>query len=471
MTGPLSTAIWWVRRDLRLTDNQALQSVLESTDQVVPVFILDPNLLSSPYASEKRTAFLMAGLHSLDEQLHQCGSRLIIRQGDPLEQLTCLVGEIQPVNAIFAEPDYSPYARQRNDAVARSLPVRWTGSPAIHPPGSVIKADGLPYTVFTPFSRAWKALPSFQSNINFTVPARINTRKNIDSLPIPTEPTLPATVLFSAGEGEAQRRLRDFLGGGMVNSYATQRNRVDLDATSQLSPNFRFGMISARQAAVQAIAAQITIRDKEAQEGIEIWLNELIWRDFYIHILYHFPRVHRFNFRMKNIPWKNDRDNFIAWCNGHTGYPAVDAAMCQLIQTGWIHNRARMLVASFLTKDLLTDWQWGERFFMQHLINGDPAANNGGWQWTAGTCADAAPYFRVFNPIMQSARYDPEGIYIRHRVPELVQVPQEYIHTPWKMPSDIQQSTGCLIGRDYRAPIVDHAAAKERALVMYASAR
>jgi deoxyribodipyrimidine photo-lyase len=205
------------------------------------------------------------------------------------------------------------------------------------------------------------------------------------------------------------------------------------------------------------------------RKGAETWLNELIWREFYMMVLYHHPDVleHEFQANLRGIPWHNDEAEFAAWCGGRTGYPVVDAAMRQLVTTGWMHNRARMIVASFLVKDLLVDWRWGERFFMQHLVDGDPAANNGGWQWTSGVGTDAAPYFRVFNPCLQGVKFDPEGVYVRRYVPELVRVPIKYIHEPWKMPPEVQRGSGCLIGQDYPFPIVDHALARERVLAAY----
>jgi deoxyribodipyrimidine photo-lyase len=249
--------------------------------------------------------------------------------------------------------------------------------------------------------------------------------------------------------------------------YASGRDRQDMEGTSKLSPYLRFGMLSPKQAVTMALRAMQTAPDAVSQKGAEIWLNELIWREFYLHILYHFPLVRRKNFRMQHVGWVNNEADFAAWCAGRTGYPVVDAAMRQLVESGWMHNRSRMIVASFLTKDLLIDWRWGERFFMQHLIDGDPAANNGGWQWTAGTGTDAVPYFRIFNPITQSLKHDPDGAYIRRWVPELSGVPTEYIHEPWKMPADVQRGSGCVIGVDYPPPIVDHAAVKERTLRAY----
>jgi deoxyribodipyrimidine photo-lyase len=226
-------------------------------------------------------------------------------------------------------------------------------------------------------------------------------------------------------------------------------------------------MLSPQQAVSAAAHAIRSAQDDISRKGAETWLNELIWREFYMHILFHFPHVRRENFRLGHVRWQDNTTDFAAWCEGCTGYPIVDAAMRQLVETGWMHNRSRMIVACFLTKDLLISWRWGERFFMQHLIDGDPAANNGGWQWTAGTGTDAAPYFRIFNPVSQSLKHDPNGTYIRRWLPELHAVPDEYVHEPWKMPAEVQRATGCVIGADYPHPIVDHAAAKERTLRAY----
>jgi deoxyribodipyrimidine photo-lyase len=228
-------------------------------------------------------------------------------------------------------------------------------------------------------------------------------------------------------------------------------------------------MLSARQAVAAARQAEAQAADAESRRSAETWLNELIWREFYMMVLYRHPDVleHAFQANLRGIFWRNDEAEFAAWCTGRTGYPVVDAAMRQLVTSGWMHNRARMIVASFLVKDLLVDWRWGERFFMHHLVDGDPAANNGGWQWTAGVGTDAAPYFRVFNPTLQGSKFDPEGAYVRRYVPELASVPAKFTHEPWKMPPEAQHKSRCVVGRDYPAPIVDHTLARERALAAY----
>jgi len=469
----MQTAIWWIRRDLRLADNQALNAALSQADQVIPLFILDPTLLKAPTAGEKRLAFLLAGLRHLDEALQARGSRLTVRRGEPQEVLARLVAE-SGARAIFAEADFSAYARRRDQAVAETLPLRLSHGLTARPPQMVLKGDETPYTVFTPFSKAWKQFPRPTEAEILPAPQTINTPSDLPSHPIPAEPTLPLAVPFPPGEMEANRRLERFTTGDdpPIYRYANDRNALDWSGTAGLSPYFRFGMLSARQAVVTAYQALDQAPSGEAGQGAEAWLNELIWREFYVAILYHFPEVMRHSFRpnRRQIAWANDESAFAAWCEGQTGYPVVDAAMRQLAQTGWLHNRARMIVASFLVKDLLIDWRWGERWFMQHLVDGDPAANNGGWQWTAGTGTDAAPYFRIFNPHTQSKKFDPQGAYLRRWLPELAQVPDQFIHEPHKMPPGIQQQAGCLIGRDYPAPLVDHAQARERTLEAYKAA-
>ena len=470
----MTTAIWWVRRDLRLSDNGALAVALEHAEWVIPVFIMDPALLASPYVGARRTVFLLEGLRCLDSDLRARGSRLVLRQGDPQNELAALQAE-SGADLIFAEEDVSPYARRRDARIAESLPLRLVSGLTVHPPGAVSKADGTPYTVFTPFSRAWKALPLPQATEVLPAPRHIPTLTGLSSQSIPNQPPLSSDVPFSPGESEAQRRLSAFLDGGspVIYEYADGRNRLDMDGTSGLSPYLRFGMISARQVAVAALAAIEAASSKQARKGAKTWLNELIWREFYMAILFHFPEVRGRSFRPEydKIDWETDEAVFLAWCEGRTGYPVVDAAMRQLAKTGWMHNRARMIVASFLVKDLLIDWRWGERWFMEQLVDGDPAANNGGWQWTAGTGTDAAPYFRIFNPVLQGQKFDPHGDYVRRWLPELGRVPDRFIHQPWTMPPEAQQVAGCHIGRDYPAPIVDHAWARQRTLAAYRQAR
>jgi deoxyribodipyrimidine photo-lyase len=280
--------------------------------------------------------------------------------------------------------------------------------------------------------------------------------------------------VFPPGEEEARRRLAAFARGprAPIGRYGRDRDRLDRAGTSALSPYLRFGMLSARAAVVAAVDAGAR-PDRRPRTGADTWLSELVWRDFYLAVLWHHASVLRqaFNPAFRRIAWHPAAGALRAWQEGCTGYPVVDAAMRQLAATGWIPNRARMIVASFLAKDLLVDWRLGEAWFMRQLVDGDPAANNGGWQWAAGTGTDAAPYFRVFNPVLQGKRYDPEGAYVRRWIPALARVPRTMVHEPWKLPAAEQRTAGLPIGRDYPAPIVDHRAARERAIAAYAAAR
>ena len=456
----MPTHIWWIRRDLRLIDNPALQAASESCSRLLPVFILDPRLLTP--TAPTRQAFLFNGLRALDADLRSRGSRLIVRSGDPLQALTQLAQE-SSAQVIYALEDYSPYARARDARVAARLPLKLFVGTTVHHPELVHKADGSPYTVFTPFSKAWKTLPL--STPAHRLPESLPPAPQVTSEELP-EADEPAW--FPPGESEAQRRLEEFLAARGV-TYAEGRNRLDLDGTSTLSPYLRFGMLSPRLAVQRARQAAEQAQNPVARRGFETWINELIWREFYNAVLYEFPQVLKtaFNPKLRGIRWREAPEDLQAWKQGCSGYPVVDASMRQMLATGWMHNRGRMIAASFLTKDLLINWQEGERWFMQHLVDGDPAANNGGWQWTAGVGTDAAPYFRIFNPTLQGQKFDPQGIFVRRWVPELERVPDALIHTPWMMPLEMQSRLGVRIGLDYPAPIVDHHAVRERTLAAY----
>ena len=474
----MAIAIWWARRDLRLADNQALHEAMHAAETVLPVFILDPALLSTFAASEKRLAFLFGGLRALEADLRARGSRLIVRRGDPATELARLVSETG-ATAVFAEEDVWPYARRRDTAVAAAVaavaPLRLTPGLTVHPSDVVRKADGGVYTVFTPYSRAWKALPPPRRSDLLPEPctsrcAAPRSRQPVD--PRRAGPAYPASHFRPASRGHPPSRcLRPWsfvLGPSLRRRPQPHGSRrhvalVALPALRHdLGPAVRRGRAGGGGRCGRSGRCGIA-------QGAETWLNELIWREFYMAILYSLPArpAGGVSAELRAIPWSNDPAQFAAWCEGRTGYPIVDAAMRQLVQTGWMHNRARMIVASFLVKDLLIDWRWGERFFMQHLIDGDPAANNGGWQWTAGAGTDAAPYFRVFNPTLQAAKFDPDGAYVRRWVPELARVPDKHIHAPWLMPLDVQRQAGCVIGQDYPAPIVEHGAARDRVLAAY----
>ena len=289
---------------------------------------------------------------------------------------------------------------------------------------------------------------------------------SVRSEPIPAAPppTADAALLPLPGEAAARERLGRWIASAALPAYAEGRNRLDAEGTSRLSADLKLGTLS---------PLEVLLAAEGPGDGRRVYVSELAWREFYVHVLWHFPHVVGSAFRpaYDAVPWIDDPAGLAAWREGRTGYPVVDAAMRQLAGSGWMHNRARMIAASFLAKDLLVDWRAGEAHFMRHLFDGDVASNNGGWQWTAGTGTDAAPYFRVFNPVSQGRKFDPTGAYVRRWVPELARVPDAYVHEPWTMPPDVQAASGCVIGRDYPAPIVDHAAARERALAAYAVAK
>jgi deoxyribodipyrimidine photo-lyase len=471
----MKTAIWWLRRDLRLSDNQTLYAALTSADQIIPLFIIDPFFPRSPYFSQKRASFLWQGLLTLDADLRQKGSRLIVREGKPEQVLADITNEMDVQN-IFAEEDYSPYARRRDSIIADSLPLHLIQGLTVHHPGKVLKQDKTPYIVYTAYKRAWKKISLHSMYDILPSPTHIPTAQVISSDPLPKTKKNPFLL---SGEMEAQHRLYSFVNSDKklqtapIYKYAETRNRMDLNGTSTLSPYLRFGMLSARQATVSALNALQHAPNEKAQLGAQTWLNELIWREFYYSILFHFPYVRGSSFRSKydSIPWINDRTDFVAWKNGNTGYPIVDAAQRQLLKNGFMHNRARMISASFLVKNLLVDWRWGEQWFMNNLLDGDPSANNGGWQWVAGTGTDAAPYFRIFNPILQSKKFDPHGEYIRRWVPELRKVSDKFIHEPWKMPLAVQEEINCIIGIHYPKPVIDLKESRQLALDTYAQAK
>ncbi len=445
------SSIWWIRRDLRLHDNKALLEALKNPP-ILPVFILDPRLLLS--APDRRQDFLFQNLHQLRADLQARGSYLIIRHGKPVDVLQELMEE-SGAQQIYAEEDYTPYARLRSVLVGGCLPLKLVqGQLGIHPLGA-LKANGKPYQVYTPFKKNWLALRTRVDLI--PAPDNIPSIPGILSADLPSGKNDPH---FPPGEYAARERLAVFL-SGPVEAYQRARDRMDQDGTSQLSPYFHLGVLGLRTAYHYALEAYA---DGSAEPGIRTWLEELIWREFYIHILFHFPesRIQNFRSQYDSLIWRNDSGEFEAWKAGRTGYPIVDAGMRQLRATGWMHNRARMITASFLVKHLLIDWRWGERWFRESLLDGDLAANIGGWQWVAGTGTDAAPYFRIFNPILQGKKYDPEGVYVRRWVPELADLDRSAVHAPWEKDLKVE---------GYPKPLVDHKEARERALITYQACR
>ncbi len=482
--------IHWFRRDLRLADNTALNAAIrDSSGAVIPTFVLDDALLKGRDVAPVRVQFMLDSLRALDDALRRLGSRLIVLRGDPAAELYRLA-QMTGAEAVYFNRDYTPAARRRDRRVSEALRadgvrVESFKDLVIFEEDELLTASGQPYTVFTPYKKAWLSkLPTARS-----APEALDARLGGWAIPdfpslLPSARDLGFTVTQDGprgGEPEAMRLLMQFKDSGALQVYSTRRDFPGIEGTSRLSPHLRFGTISPRQCyavAVSALSYPFPARHSfspaasdEKKEGADAWISELIWREFYMQILYHFPHVNHANFNRAcdAVCWGSgeaalDEVRFAAWCEGRTGYPIVDAAMRQLNQEAWMHNRTRMIVASFLTKDLLLDWRLGESYFMRKLADGDPAANNGGWQWAASTGTDAQPYFRIFNPKLQSTRFDPDGAYIKRWVPELAHVPVEYIHEPAAMPPLVQAQAGCIIGRDYPAPIVDHATQKEEIL-------
>jgi deoxyribodipyrimidine photo-lyase len=461
------THIWWIRRDIRLQDNPTLTAALEGAKKLIPLFILEPALMDS--AAPRRRAFLLNALADLDRQLSDLGSRLIVRRGPAADALPKLSHELGDA-PVFAQEDFSPFARSRDRSLQKQIDLTLLPGQVLRRPDAVLKADDDPYTIFTPYKNRWLEgglpLPAQCLPAPGSLPP---LPEDLESFPPPKAD--PVTG-FPAATKEAQRRLEDFAANELWH-YGQDRDRMDLDDTSRLSPYLRFGLLSPRECFARAQSALNEAADQEDQGEILTWINELIWREFFIMILFHHQGVLEGPFREEytNIPWRDASDDLHDWQQGQTGYPAVDACMRQLLNTGWMHNRGRMIVASFLTKDLLINWQEGEAWFMAHLIDGDPAANNGGWQWTAGTGTDAAPYFRIFNPVLQGKKFDPEGDFIARWVPELADLPPKYRHEPWKLPAAQARELGFTPGRDYPERIVDHKAARQRTLDAYKFAR
>lgn len=465
----MTTVIWWIRRDLRLADNPALSAALQSGERLLPLFILDPHFDQPARVGDLRRDFLLRGLRSLDAALSARGSRLFLRQGAPDQVLEALI-HAAPDARIFAAEDFSPYARRRDGAIAARLPLHLSGHSGFRHPQAVLKTDGAPYTVFTPYMRTWRRQAFEEFELPAPAPAHLPSPTLIESEPLPSA-RLPENPHFRAGEAAAQRLLADFTAGEPppLARYGETRNRPDLDLTSRLSPYLKFGMLSARQAFFAAQPWHDPEPSDAASGSAASWTNQLIWRDFFFSILYHFPHVAHGSFRqpLQRLEWIDDPQALARWQQGETGYPLVDAGMRQLSKSGWMHNRVRMIAASFLTKNLLIDWRLGERWFAENLIDADLANNNGGWQWVAGTGTDAAPYFRIFNPITQSKKFDPHGDYIRRWVPELARVPGDFIHQPWKMDQRQQRESGCRIDTDYPTPMIDLPFSRQRALAAY----
>lgn len=464
-------ALVWLRRDLRLRDNVALAAAAEQSREVVLAFVVSPELLRSDRMGAPIVQAFFEAIAALRADLRERGSDLAILEGDFETELMRLAQRVG-ADALFFNEDYEPSAVARDARVEAAfrdagIEVQSFLDHVCLAAGDVRTDAGDPYRVYTPYAKRWRdryatapVLPVDSlraAGKRFAPAAAIGASR---ALAQPEEFGFASSPQYPhCSESYAQHLLERYLAeGGGVDRYAAQRDVPADDATSHLSVQLRAGTVGIRDVFARAFRAA---RDVSRAKSVDKWIAELIWREFYQMLLKSFPRVvdHAFVEAGDNLRWENDERAFRAWCEARTGYPIVDAAMRQLNETGWMHNRLRMIVASFLTKDLLIDWRWGERYFEQHLADADLAQNNGGWQWAASTGADAAPYFRIFNPILQSKKFDPDGAFIRAMIPELRDVPDAAIHAPWEQP---------LLGSVYPPPIVDHAAARDRALASYA---
>lgn len=471
MTQPQIIVVWF-RQDLRLSDLPALEAAASAGAQVVPLYIFDER---DPWALGGASRWwLHHSLAALASSIAERGGELILRSGNAEEQLKD-VCESVGATTVHCSRRYEPASAALEQTLHKSLDSsgirlrRFPGS-LLHEPGSVLTGGGLPYKVFTPFWRACRrqAVPSPVSSTEVDWLRGAPSEELGDWNLLPSKPDWASgwTKIWTPGEAGAQARLEKFLGGDVA-QYGKNRDLPAVEGTSRLSPHLHFGEISPRQvwwrceAHVQNAGA--------ATAGIEKFQSELGWREFSYHLLHYFPHIPEapFNERFGVFPWQSNREHLLAWQRGQTGYPIVDAGMRELWETGYMHNRVRMIVASFLCKHLRIDWRQGEAWFWDTLVDADLASNSCSWQWVAGSGADAAPYFRIFNPMTQGEKFDKQGEYVRRWVPELSAVPDKYLHQPWEAPDEILEAAGVELGATYPQPIVDHREARAEALGAY----
>jgi deoxyribodipyrimidine photo-lyase len=469
--------IVWLRRDLRLRDNAAIAEAARRCERITCAFVLDPDLLRSDRMGAPIVQFFFDSLGELREHLRSLDSDLALLEGDFARELVGFAKRAA-ADTIFYNEDTDPDARARDGIVTRALEgagrtVVACRDLTIAAAADVLQDNGNYYKVYTPYRRKWEAflaarpqpvIPSLRiATGRFSARADIGTTR---AVPRPEDFGFTSSPLYPRGGSTAAGTLLKTFTAQHIAAYADERNLPALDTTSHLSPHLRAGTIGIRTCLAAAIAARDAAR---IYTGAQTWIGELVWRDFYHQLLVHVPRIASEPFVeiAATIAYRDDERAWTAWTTGTTGYPIVDAAMIQLNTTGWMHNRLRMIVASFLTKHLLIDYHRGERYFEQRLADADLAANNGGWQWSASTGTDAAPYFRVFNPTLQGKNYDPDGAFIRRMLPALAKLPARYIHEPSTTPPLIAADAGFTIGSDYPEPIVEHVFARARALDAY----
>ncbi|WP_372657442.1 deoxyribodipyrimidine photo-lyase [Hydrogenophaga sp.] len=478
--------LMWFRRDLRVEDNHALSSALQACRRLWCVFVFDTDILDPLPRADRRLAFIRAALVELDERLRALGQEhrtdhvgLIVRHARAMDEIPTLAQRLS-VQAVFANHDDEPAARARDAHVLGALAhagIMFHGfkDHVILERRELLTQAGHPYGVFTPYKNAWLKTVEAQhlaphptaGHAGALAPVPTEWRGPIPRLSdIDFEDNASASLKTATGASGARQLFEDFV--QRIDQYEQTRNFPAVKGPSYLSVHLRFGTISIRQ--VAAVAWQMHL---QGMQGASTWLSELIWRDFYHQIMANFPHAMEGAFkpeydRIKFEHGKHAQALFAAWCTGRTGYPLVDAAMAQINQSGYMHNRLRMVVASFLVKDLGLDWRWGERYFAEQLLDYDLAANNGGWQWASSSGCDAQPYFRIFNPVSQSEKFDPQGKFIRRYLPQLAALPNPVIHAPWRANEVELAAADLVLGQDYPMPVVDHALARERTLLRYA---
>jgi deoxyribodipyrimidine photo-lyase len=468
--------IVWFRRDLRVRDNPAFSAACEECDEVMPLFVFDEPLLQSHEFGPACVNFMLGCLADLGWSLEGLGVPLRWRRGEPVEEVIRAAREWQ-ADVVYWNRDYEPRAISRDRAVQQRLAehgvgVRTFKDHVVFEAEEVLGVTGEPMQRYSAYRARWWTKWQATKPVVLPVPKQREAGPvgPPSPAPLPSAADLgydPQTPWIEPGEQSARKRLRWFV-GGPLHRYVDGRNRPGLDGSPKLSPHFRFGTLSPRQA-IHAALGSLSQGGRVSRPDVLTWIDELIWREFFQQVLASFPRVVDGPFRQAAVlpvrPAGPERDRlFQAWCDGCTGYPIVDAGMRQLNRTGWMHNRVRMIVASFLIKDLRIDWRSGERYFMRRLLDADVAANNGNWQWCASTGADAMRGYRMFNPVLQSRKFDPEGLYLRQYIPELATVPDTWIHEPHLMTEDEQIRAGCRIGTDYPSVIVNHHQARQEYL-------
>ena len=467
------TALVWFRRDLRSYDHAALYHALKEAHRVHCVFVFDSEILDAlTDLRDRRVEFIWLSLEELRQSLEQLGGGLQLLSGRAREVIPSLAARLG-AQAVYANHDYEPQAKDRDEEVRRSLEkmqcaLHTFKDQVIFEKDEILNKSDRPFTIFTPYKQAWlKKLNPFYFTAypidtyrDALVPGRGSGPSSLQQIGFLT--TNLTHMQLPTGMSGARTLFKEFL--QRIDGYRDRRNFPAIRGVSYLSVHLRFGTISIRELVRMAASTH--------SSGSETWISELIWRDFYFSILHHYPHVvgHAFNPAYEGLKFTNSGEKFAAWTEGRTGFPLVDSAMRQLNETGYMHNRLRMVTASFLVKDLHVDWRWGEAYFARKLNDFDLAANNGGWQWSASTGCDAQPWFRIFNPVVQSRRFDPDGTFIRMYVRELAGVDTRFIHEPWNMTADDQRTSGVRVGKDYPTPIVDHAAARKLTLQMYAAA-